>query len=90
MNHTMMTTIDRAGRVVVPKAVRDEARLLPGTAIQIRCRDGVVEIEPAPLAVILRKRGGLTVASPKQPVRPLRARDVEDTRRRIGRARGVD
>jgi len=90
MNYAMTTTIDRAGRVVVPKAVRDEARLLPGTAIQIRCRDGVVEIEPAPLAVTLRKRGGLTVASPKQPVRPLRARDVEDTRRRIGRARGVD
>lgn len=86
----MTTTIDRAGRIVVPKTVRDEARLLPGTAIEIRCRNGVVEIEPAPLAVTLRKRGGLTVASPRQPVRPLRARDVEETRRRIGRTRGTD
>jgi len=89
-SHTVTTTSDHAGRIVVPKAVRDEARLLPGAAIRIRCRDGVVEIEPAPLAVTMRKRGGLTVASPKQPVRPLRARDVEETRRRIGRARGTD
>lgn len=34
----------------------------------------------------MRKRGGLTIASPKQPVRPLWARDVEETCRRIGRA----
>jgi AbrB family looped-hinge helix DNA binding protein len=86
----MNTTIDRAGRVVVPKAVRDEARLLPGTRIEIRCRNGVVEIEPTPLPVRLRKRGGLTVASPKQPVRSLRAHEVEDTRRRIRQARGTD
>jgi AbrB family looped-hinge helix DNA binding protein len=86
----MNTTIDRAGRIVVPKNVRDEARLLPGTPIQIRCRNGIVEIEPAPLSVTMRKRAGLTVASPKQPVGPLQARDVEETRRRIGRARGTD
>lgn len=86
----MSTTIDRAGRVVVPKAVREEARLRPGTPIEIRCRHGVVEIEAAPLPVVLRKRGGLVVASPRHRVPPLRVRDIEDTRRRIRRERGVD
>ena len=32
-SHTVTTTSDHAGRIVVPKAVRDEARLLPGAAI---------------------------------------------------------
>jgi AbrB family looped-hinge helix DNA binding protein len=42
----MKTTIDRAGRVVIPKAIRDRAGLVPGTEIDIRVDNGVVEISP--------------------------------------------
>ncbi len=42
----MKTTIDAAGRLVIPKKIREEAGLKPGTALDVRVRDGVIEIEP--------------------------------------------
>jgi AbrB family looped-hinge helix DNA binding protein len=86
----MTTTIDAAGRIVVPKSVRQEARLTPGTRVQIRCRDGVVEIEAAPLPVSLRRRGRLLVAVPDHPTAPLTATTVERTRHRLRRERGAE
>ena len=53
---TMKTTIDSAGRLVVPKAIRQEAKLKPGVALEIAFRDGRIEIEPTPRNVqIVRK-----------------------------------
>ena len=62
----MITTIDSAGRLVVPKAIRDAARLRPGTRVRFRVEAGRVEIEPVPLAVTLERRGSLVVAVPQQ------------------------
>ena len=42
----METTIDKAGRLVIPKSVREQAGLSPGTRLEISYRDGKVEIEP--------------------------------------------
>ena len=44
----MRTTIDGAGRLVVPKAIRDACGLEPGSDVEIRAVEGRVEIEPAP------------------------------------------
>ncbi len=65
----MQTTIDNAGRVVIPKAIRALAGLVPGSTLDVRVRDGIIEIEPAPTAVRLEKKGGFLVAVPtdKQP-----------------------
>ena len=84
----MITTIDSAGRLVIPKAVRREAELLPGTPLDVRCRDGVIEIEPQPLAVTLARKGRLVVARPNAPVPALRASTVEATRRGLASRRG--
>lgn len=86
----MISTIDSAGRIVVPKRVREQAKLIPGAPLEIRCRDGVIEIEPAPLQVRLRRRGSLTVAVPEQAVGELSAAAVEDTRARIRRERAIE
>jgi AbrB family looped-hinge helix DNA binding protein len=86
----MITTIDAAGRIVVPKAVRQQAKLAPGTTVEIRCRDGVVEIEPAPLPVSLRRRRRLTVAVPEKRVGSLTRAAVEEARQRIRRERGTE
>lgn len=75
----MKTTMDRAGRLVLPKAIRREARIEPGADLEIRVRDGRIEIEPAPLAVKLTRRGILTVAVPTGPVRPLTQEEVAAT-----------
>jgi AbrB family looped-hinge helix DNA binding protein len=75
----MKTTMDRAGRLVLPKAIRREARIEPGTALEIRVKDGRIEIEPAPLEVRLVDRNGLTVAVPTRPVPALPASEVART-----------
>lgn len=40
----MRTTIDRAGRVVIPKSIRDQLGLRGGTELEIREQDGRVDI----------------------------------------------
>ena len=60
----MRTTIDRAGRVVVPKAVRDALGLEDGTPLEIEVRDGAVVLEPPATAVKLVRRGRGVVAEP--------------------------
>jgi AbrB family looped-hinge helix DNA binding protein len=73
----MKTTIDKAGRVVVPKAVRDACGLLPESDVEIRAVEGRVEIEPSPLEVTLERRGRLVVAVPRAPVRKLTQVEVD-------------
>jgi AbrB family looped-hinge helix DNA binding protein len=76
----MKTTIDRAGRLVVPKTIRDAAGIVPGAELEIRVVDGRIEIEPAPLEVRLAKKGSLTVAVPRKRVPALTADVVRRTR----------
>ena len=60
----MKTAIDAAGRVVVPKSLRDELGLLPGRELEIRTHDGTLVIEPLPTQVKLVRRGKRMVAVP--------------------------
>jgi len=83
----MTTTIDHAGRLVIPAEIRREAAIEPGTQLDIRLRDGVIEIEPQFAAVTLERRGRLLVAKPTGKIATLRTATVERTRRdlRAGR-----
>ena len=83
----MVTTMDAAGRLVIPVEIRREAGLEPDTPLDVRWRDGVIEIEPQPLAVALQKRGRLVVAVPRSPVPPLAGNTVERTKRSVRRSR---
>ena len=75
----MNSTIDKAGRIVVPKSIRVAARLEPGTEISFRLVSGRVEMEPAPLTVSLERRGHLVVAVPNRKLPVLAESGVEDT-----------
>ncbi len=79
MESDTITTIDRAGRIVVPKALRRAGGLEPGTRLKIRLRDGIVEIEPAPRPVEIRRRGSIFVAEPVDEGAPLTAAEVQET-----------
>jgi AbrB family looped-hinge helix DNA binding protein len=57
----MRTTIDRAGRVVVPKSIRERLHLLGGGEVDVVERSGVIEIVPVPAEVRL-------VHTPEGPV----------------------
>jgi AbrB family looped-hinge helix DNA binding protein len=83
----MKTTMDSAGRLVIPGAIRREAGLKPGAPLEVRWRDGRVEIEPAPIPVKLVRRGRLLVAVPEGQPGSLRAETVERTRRVLRRER---
>jgi AbrB family looped-hinge helix DNA binding protein len=80
--------MDRAGRLVIPREIRREAALGPGVPLDVRWRDGVVEIEPAPLPVKLERRGRVLVAKPLRKVPRLRSALVERTRRALAAGRG--
>src|SRR5258706_225166 len=43
-----VSTMDSAGRLVLPREIRDQAQLEPGMPLRIVFRDGRVEIDPAP------------------------------------------
>ena len=73
----MITTMDAAGRLVIPKEIRREARLAPGVAMEVRWRDGRIEIEPAPAQVRLERRGRLLVAVPNDNM-PALTPDTEE------------
>ena len=75
----MNSTIDKGGRIVVPKAIRVAAGLAPGTEISFRLVSGRVEMEPAPLAVSLERRGHLVVAVPNRKLPAMTGSEVEDT-----------
>jgi AbrB family looped-hinge helix DNA binding protein len=77
--------MDAAGRLVIPREIRREAALEPGAPLEIRWRDGVIELEPKPLPVTLERRGRLLVAKPLARVERLRSAEVDKTRRAIRR-----
>jgi AbrB family looped-hinge helix DNA binding protein len=83
----MKTTIDAAGRMVIPKEVRQEAGLKPGMPLEVRWRNGCIEIEPAPLPVKLVRRGRLLVAVPQEGAGALTIETVEQTRKALRRER---
>lgn len=62
--HDMKMTIDKAGRVVLPAAIRSQLGLVPGTELDVRVEDFSVRIvRAAPRPKIVRK-GGRLVARP--------------------------
>jgi AbrB family looped-hinge helix DNA binding protein len=81
------TTIDSAGRLILPQEVRDEAGIVPGMDLRITVQGGRIEIEPAPREVRIVKKGPLRVAVPTQEGPPLTEATSERVRREL-RERG--
>ena len=79
----MITTIDGAGRLVIPKDIRDQARLEAGMPLEIRFHDGRIEIEPVPRRIEIVRRGRLRVAVPADDSDRLTEDLVRDTRDRV-------
>jgi AbrB family looped-hinge helix DNA binding protein len=81
----MRITIDRVGRIVIPKAIREALRLRGGESLEILERDGVIEIRsPQPEIDVIETADG-PVATSRDAVPPLTdalVRDVLDQGRR--------
>ncbi len=63
----MKTTIDRAGRVVIPASIRDRAGLSPGAELEVTLEDSTVKIERVASGPRLVKVGRRLVARPTAP-----------------------
>ncbi len=64
----MKTTIDRAGRVVIPKAIRDRAGLTPGSEVEIAEDNGEIKLsQSAPQGRVIERDGYLLWES-EEPV----------------------
>jgi AbrB family looped-hinge helix DNA binding protein len=85
MEPAVTTTVDGAGRVVIPKPIRARLGLGPGAAVAVSERDGVIEIRPAPVAARIVQRGRVAVIRAESPLDPIDDDDVraalEATRR---------
>ncbi len=81
----MKVSIDGAGRIVVPKPLREELGLREGQALEIAVRDGRLEIEVPATPMRLERRGEGLVAVPEAPLPPLTADDVRATLERVRR-----
>ena len=72
----MRTTIDHAGRLVVPKPLREQLRLAGGTEVEVFVRDDQLVIAPVATPMRLVRRGKGTVAVTDEPLPTLSAEDV--------------
>lgn len=81
----METTIDEAGRVVIPKAIRERAGLAGGGPVEITERDGLIEIQAAPTPMKLKRHKHGVAAVPKERLPALTDQIVRDTIERTRR-----
>ncbi len=72
----MRVTIDQAGRIIVPKPLRDALRLEGGTTLEIRARGGRLELEPVAVPMRLVRRGKGLVATTDEPLPRIGADEV--------------
>ena len=64
----MEAQIDQAGRVVLPKPIRDALGLLPGTKVDISPYGAGVQVIPSGRTARLVDEGGVLVAEGDTPV----------------------
>lgn len=57
----MQTTMDSAGRIVIPKALREGAGLRPGAPLEIELVRGGIQILPAVAKTRIVDEGGVAV-----------------------------
>lgn len=80
----MKLTLDKAGRIVLPKPLRDELCLEPGDELEIESSGEDITIRPARGQAQLRKKHGVWVYRAGEP---LSAKTVDKTVREIRRER---
>lgn len=64
----MEAVIDQAGRILLPKAIRDALGLLPGTKVDISPYGAGVQVVPAGRTARLVEENGVLVAAGETPV----------------------
>ena len=75
--YAMRTTIDQAGRIVIPKSVRDAVGLRPGE-VEVVIDGNAIRLEPLEVGDLEEKEGRLVIPAAGAP---LTAGDIDALRR---------
>lgn len=84
-------TVDGAGRVVIPKALREELELIPGDTLEIECEGEQMVLRPVRARPPLEKERGIWVYRTGERLGSCEVRDTlkrtreERMRRNLGR-----
>lgn len=81
----MRTAIDSAGRVVIPKPLREALGLAAGQPLEITEREGHLELAPSPTPMRLVDEGDGVVAVADAEMPALTAETVRETLERTRR-----
>jgi AbrB family looped-hinge helix DNA binding protein len=81
----MRTTIDAAGRIIIPKPMRDALGLAGGQQVEVVSVDGHLVIDVPSTEMRLERRFGVLVAVPDRDLPVLTASDVRETLDRVRR-----
>jgi AbrB family looped-hinge helix DNA binding protein len=78
-------TIDKAGRIVLPKPLRDELQLAAGDALELKTSGEEITLRPLRGNAALRKKRGIWVFRADEP---LAASVVDEAIRQVRQERG--
>ena len=81
---TAKLRVDKAGRIVLPKPVREKLQLAPGDELELKALDDQITLRPLRGTTQLRKEHGVWVFDSGEP---LSASAVEETIEQIRRER---
>jgi AbrB family looped-hinge helix DNA binding protein len=82
----MITTIDAAGRLVIPKAIRDRLGLRGGEKLEVEEWDGEITVaRPKRRVRLVRRENGLLSASPDSDMPGLGPDEVRELLERTRR-----
>jgi AbrB family looped-hinge helix DNA binding protein len=80
----MKTTMDRAGRLVIPRALRDRIGLGDGGEVEIELDGAAVRVAPVAGSDVREKAGLLVIPSTGEPITADGIRDLIDADRHRG------
>lgn len=80
----MRIAIDSVGRLVIPKALRNELGIHGSAELEVVARDGVIELAIPDTPAHVEDRRGTPVIATDGPIKPL---TVDDVRAAIDRVR---
>jgi bifunctional DNA-binding transcriptional regulator/antitoxin component of YhaV-PrlF toxin-antitoxin module len=80
----MRVAIDGVGRLVIPKALREELGVDGPADLELTAADGRLELTVADVPAHVEQRGGLPVIVTDRPIEPL---SVAETRAAVERVR---
>jgi AbrB family looped-hinge helix DNA binding protein len=79
----MRVAIDKVGRIVIPKSMRDELGIEGPTELELTAHDGRLELTVPYIKAHLEVRDGLSVIVPDEPVPPVTAEMVREVLERV-------